>query len=435
MKTKLTDIKRKRERDGLVVIPFPEAMSGQKPHADYRSLERLGIMDEDFDENHRLPETPPYQRNMSQLTLPPEYLSDSGPQDDDIPPIPRPSTSEEKRRETGDDDTRPSSPELRLQTSNSIVPLGRQSAGVTPVSAGIRSQLPSRSEKDPAGLFDGETLVQPRKDSGKPGQATGYVDEHGEVLRDKSAHPDFNPRDPGGVPHTRRSSIDSTGVPPSVADTDGDSEPDELYDWSDEEDLVDQEAHFEAKLQPSSAKKRGWGVRRCVPLNAKKVPIILTPLSLVLLSGFCRRLSVRRSSHVRSSGSLLRSDISIIFHTRLIIAVTSLETCRRGFTGLPQTYCRLSILYHFVCNSILPRILQNLLVSRGDCECITLCRDMVHLHILGNRHGGVQNENWSLRIIQRLDQTNLVRCKVYKTQPIFSTLLIVSTILVHGCPG
>ena len=388
-------------------------MSGQpprdlRPPVDYRSLERLGIMDEDFDENNRPPETPPYQRNMSQLTLPPEYISDSSPQDDDTPPIPRRSTSEEKRRETGDDDTchnalAPSSPELRLQTSNSIVPLGRQSAGVMPVSAGMRSQLPpSRGEKDPAGLFDGETLVQRQKHYGKSGQATDYVDEHGEILRNKSAHFDFSRHDPG-LPHTRRSSIDSTGVPPSVTDTDGDSEPDELYDWSDEEDLVDQEARFEAKLQPSSTKKRGRGLHRCVPLSlAKKAPLILTPLSLALLSGFYQRLSVPRSSHVRSSQSLLRFDICIIFHTKLITAVISLGTCRRGSTGLPQTYCKLTILRHLLSRrlqSIQPRILQNFLVSRNDCERITLYHDMVHLHILGNHHGGVQNENWSVRII------------------------------------
>src|ERR1700733_6275756 len=94
---------------------------------------------------------------MSQATLPPEYPSDSGPREGDFYPIPGRSTSDEKRRET--DTCRSNN---ALSPPESIVPLGRQSAGVKPVSTSTRSQTPY--SKDPTGFPDGETLVQHRKD-------------------------------------------------------------------------------------------------------------------------------------------------------------------------------------------------------------------------------------------------------------------------------
>ena len=46
---------------------------------------------------------------------------------------------------------------------------------------------------------------------------------------------------------------------PSIADTDDD---DDDYDWSGEEDLVDEEAKFEQTM--GTAKKNSWGFKRCV---------------------------------------------------------------------------------------------------------------------------------------------------------------------------
>lgn len=49
--------------------------------------------------------------------------------------------------------------------------------------------------------------------------------------------------------------------PASIATTDTDlGDDEENYDWSGEEDLVDQEAKFEARI--GNKKKRGWGFKR-----------------------------------------------------------------------------------------------------------------------------------------------------------------------------
>lgn len=247
-----------------------------------RSLDRLGY-DLDFhDEDERPPETPPYRRNQSTLTLPPEYLSDGedGRHVPEVPPMPR---GDEKRREhfDGDDDVRdangggghedgagaaPGPPVLTLQTSDTIIPIGRRglgSANATPPSAGTpRTTATSRSAPDLSlnekersrGMYEGETLVNPRSVK-HPHYADSDVDEHGGL-----PHAHFTT---GGGTATRRSSIDSSRAP-SVANTDNedDEEPDEFYDWSDEEDLVDQEAHFENKLNLTKKKKKGWGPRR-----------------------------------------------------------------------------------------------------------------------------------------------------------------------------
>ena len=273
-------------------------MSDNQQLTDRGHAANLGLMEEeDSDRENRPREIQLDWRNMSQATLPPEYLSDADPQEDDHP-MPGRSTSDEKRRESGDDDIRHNThthrlalPELRLQTSDNIVPLGRQSAGLTPASTATRSHLPSRSEKDPADMLNGETLVQRRMDgNNKLSRTASYPEEHGEIRHEGFTHADSHRHDLGGIPHTRRSSVDSIGVPPSVADSDGDSEPDEFYDWSDEEDLVDQEAHFEAKLQPSSTRKKTWGARRCGSRSLFKMALFsLTPPYLASLSGFSRR--------------------------------------------------------------------------------------------------------------------------------------------------
>jgi hypothetical protein len=53
----------------------------------------------------------------------------------------------------------------------------------------------------------------------------------------------------------------------SIAETD-DGEDDEDYDWSTDEDLVDQEAKFDSKFG-KKPKKKGWGPKRYVLFNLK----------------------------------------------------------------------------------------------------------------------------------------------------------------------
>lgn len=57
----------------------------------------------------------------------------------------------------------------------------------------------------------------------------------------------------------KESVYDHPGVAASIADTDDGS--DEYYDWSTDEDLVDQEAKFEEKLGVKRRQK-GWGPKR-----------------------------------------------------------------------------------------------------------------------------------------------------------------------------
>lgn len=253
-------------------------------HVHLRSLERLGF---DTDDEDRPPETPPYRRNMSQLTLPPEYLSDGHHEEDDegAPPMPRnaaavasSSRNDEKRRETEHDDTsRPRLPELTLQSSEDATPHHLDGSNDnSPDSQTSRSQVHFTSPRsgEPGGghrqvdLGDtsGDTLVNSHRAFAK-GAGVHYPDEHGGLLHSvpSPGYPDpkIKGSDVGRL--QRRGSIDSSRAA-SVVDTDGDgdSEADETYNWSDEDDLVDQEAHFEAKLNARTTKKKSWGIRRCV---------------------------------------------------------------------------------------------------------------------------------------------------------------------------
>ena len=49
---------------------------------------------------------------------------------------------------------------------------------------------------------------------------------------------------------------------PSVAGTDEEYEEDSDYDWSGEEDLVDEETKFEEQMG-KKPKRKGWGPKRC----------------------------------------------------------------------------------------------------------------------------------------------------------------------------
>lgn len=258
------------------------------------SLSRLGLEDDD---EQRPPETPPYRANMSQLTLPPEYLSDHGARDDDDDdneasrPRAFASSSNEKRRadddeHDGDDDiqrrSRPQQPpELRLQTSDDndtggrpvLAPAEQDSASSGDSASRSHARfVRDRAQRDDEADTSGDTLVNnSRRERGeKDGKAFGvhYPDEHGGRLHTMpSDYSDFRGRDERGMPRPRprRSSVSvesSRSRAPSLADTDNDEDADETYDWSDEDDLVDQEAHFEAKLNAPTVKKKTWGIRR-----------------------------------------------------------------------------------------------------------------------------------------------------------------------------
>jgi hypothetical protein len=53
--------------------------------------------------------------------------------------------------------------------------------------------------------------------------------------------------------------------PPSVAGTDDEGSDEDDYDWSGEEDLVDEAAKFEQKIGNAKAKRKRWGFRKSVP--------------------------------------------------------------------------------------------------------------------------------------------------------------------------
>ena len=53
---------------------------------------------------------------------------------------------------------------------------------------------------------------------------------------------------------------------PSLAGTDDENDGDEDYDWSDQEDLIDEEARFEKQMGVKVVRK-GWGFRRYVFFN------------------------------------------------------------------------------------------------------------------------------------------------------------------------
>lgn len=74
--------------------------------------------------------------------------------------------------------------------------------------------------------------------------------------------------------------VDSGGAlsskAPSLAGTD-DEEEEEDYDWSDEEDLVDEEAKFEKKMGVKQ-KPRGWSCTRCDNLFDQTAPNVKSRL-------------------------------------------------------------------------------------------------------------------------------------------------------------
>ena len=95
-----------------------------------------------------------------------------------------------------------------------------------------------------------------RKDKGKDsGDDVVDVPLHEKNVNPRIHFPEGLENSPP-YPYSRQDS-DATGSLSIVTD---DDDPDH-YDWSDEEDLVDEEAKFRGQMGPK-AKKSGWGFKR-----------------------------------------------------------------------------------------------------------------------------------------------------------------------------
>ena len=91
-----------------------------------------------------------------------------------------------------------------------------------------------------------------RDNDARPRPLVHYPDE---VVEGKSPRPT----------HTKAESFDMLGSrTTSVAGTDDDSDD---YDWSGEDDLVDEEARYEKKMGIKDQGRYRWGVRRFVSSN------------------------------------------------------------------------------------------------------------------------------------------------------------------------
>lgn len=201
-----------------------------------------------LEEDHDAPATPPYRMNMpSTLTLPPEYLAGdaqaagAGPSNTEKDPRAFDSDADDQAVGRNSPITRNQSPRKGSREDDDD------------------GESPSTT-RDP---YQGDTLVNKQK-GGLQGQSVHYPDEHGGLLH---AMPSPGYPEPKGFdqsrPDPRRNFSNNSEYPPSAATTDdeGDEE-DEFYDWSDEDDLVDEEAKFESKMG-ATTKKKTWGPKRC----------------------------------------------------------------------------------------------------------------------------------------------------------------------------
>ena len=168
------------------------------------------------------PPTPPYRRNMSSLTLPPDYIAD-----------------------------------------------GSQHAATSDTKSQTRPSLELDTDTTQSGHYAGETLVAGRHKGKAPAHDDGqniavhYPDDYGGMLHAMPSPGYPDPHYPKIMkPELPRSfSGISDGYAGSTV-TDDENDEDEIYDWSDEEDLVDEEAKFEQKMGAKPTKKKGWGPRR-----------------------------------------------------------------------------------------------------------------------------------------------------------------------------
>lgn len=194
------------------------------------------------------PATPPYRMNMpSTLTLPPEYLAGDAAESSEVA---GPSTAEKDPRafesDADDQATERNAPNTPIRNHHG--------------DSDEDDNTPPSSSSNP---YQGDTLVGKQK-GGQ--QTVHYPDEHGGLLH---AMPSPGYPEPktfeDSRPDPKRMFSNNSAYPPSVATTDDEGdEDDEFYDWSDEEDLVDEEAKFENKMGTTDKKKKTWGPKRWV---------------------------------------------------------------------------------------------------------------------------------------------------------------------------
>src|SRR5258707_2996944 len=162
--------------------------------------------------------TPPYHLNMSQMTLPPEYLSEGPSQVDLHQPVneKRPADGHRHSHDTDDFD-------INGSDEDSSRPQSRQ-------------------------VVEGDTLVGPKMDM----PHVRYPDELGNKLPHRQNNHTYAAEQPEGPEEARTFS----GGGQSFLKTDDEAfYGDEKCDWRDEDDLVDEHAKFEEKIGVKQAKK------------------------------------------------------------------------------------------------------------------------------------------------------------------------------------
>ncbi len=116
--------------------------------------------------------------------------------------------------------------------------------------------MPSSRRSSPTRRLLTDSRVHFKSPENRPRPLVHYSDD---VYDDKPRRPDY---------HRAASSDTLSPRPPSSADTDDDSDE---YDWSGEDDLVDEEAKFDKNmgLNPDLSRRHRWGVRRSVPRHVR----------------------------------------------------------------------------------------------------------------------------------------------------------------------
>lgn len=109
------------------------------------------------------------------------------------------------------------------------------------------------NEKSKASNLDEDIVPMPAsgEDGSKPRPTVHYAD-------------DFTPRTTPGSPDFVRIGSDLGDLTASISTTITDDENSDNYDWSGEEDLVDEEAKFEERMGVDKIKNNHWGFTRCV---------------------------------------------------------------------------------------------------------------------------------------------------------------------------
>lgn len=96
---------------------------------------------------------------------------------------------------------------------------------------------------------------------------------------------EFDVHNTDGIPHVQ----DHTVRPASVAGTD-DEDFEEKYDWSADEDLVDEEAKFTESTAEDEARLKGWGPKRYVTAKFRAIYHVLRVISFRIATFFLSTL-------------------------------------------------------------------------------------------------------------------------------------------------